>query len=494
MVSMKHKISIFSSAVLSLGLMGCGSSDDSQVDDQNLQGNSLPPVEYDLDSYLGNKDLFISAGTGRFRVEKKDDRWWFVTPEGNAFYSYAVQGVNSKGTADLDGNHQYEANILEKYGSVPAWAAAQADLLKDTGFNTIGDFSEWEQFTGVIPYMTGIHISGGAPIIAGQPEVFRGGARDFFHPDFAAGVTSQAQEHLTACANDAYCIGAFIDDEVSWAAGFLMKEPLFDAYQYLPAGAPGKLALQEFLEAKYSTIADFNGVWGSNFADFSDIQNVTEPINDGTFSDDTSEQQADRQGFRKKVAKHYYQLADQALDAISPTMLNMCGRFLATNMTPDVLDVAAEHCDVISTNAFELPAQTMAYVEAVYGWTGIIMPNPLFSDIEYIKNRHDVPVLLASFTYRAEAAGQNHVPPTTIFGIVENQTVRAQKFKDYMNGGLEYSNVVGAHWFIHSDQPKEGRWDGENSTFGMVTIKDEPYTELIDAMKEISYKIYPKTE
>ena len=46
--------------------------------------------------------------------------------------------------------------------------------------------------------------------------------------------------------------------------------------------------------------------------------------------------------------------------------------------------------------------------------------------------------------------------------------------------------VVGYHWFEHADQPAEGRFDGENSNFGTVTIDDEVYTALTETMTKVN--------
>ena len=44
------------------------------------------------------------------------------------------------------------------------------------------------------------------------------------------------------------------------------------------------------------------------------------------------------------------------------------------------------------------------------------------------------------------------------------------------------SYVVGYHWFEYADEPAEGRFDGENSNFGVVNIEDDPYQERVDQM------------
>lgn len=46
--------------------------------------------------------------------------------------------------------------------------------------------------------------------------------------------------------------------------------------------------------------------------------------------------------------------------------------------------------------------------------------------------------------------------------------------------------AVGYHWFEHADQPAEGRSDGENSNYGLVTIKDEPWKVLVDKMTGVN--------
>jgi hypothetical protein len=43
--------------------------------------------------------------------------------------------------------------------------------------------------------------------------------------------------------------------------------------------------------------------------------------------------------------------------------------------------------------------------------------------------------------------------------------------------------AVGYHWFEWSDEPKEGRFDGENSNYGLVNIADQPYESFVEAVR-----------
>jgi agarase len=50
--------------------------------------------------------------------------------------------------------------------------------------------------------------------------------------------------------------------------------------------------------------------------------------------------------------------------------------------------------------------------------------------------------------------------------------------------GLPY--CVGYHWFEYTDEPKEGRFDGENCNYGLVRINDEPWELLTERMKALN--------
>ena len=67
-----------------------------------------------------------------------------------------------------------------------------------------------------------------------------------------------------------------------------------------------------------------------------------------------------------------------------------------------------------------------------------------------------------------------------------DQAERAACFQRYVTAALRHPTLVGYHWFEHADQPAEGRFDGENSNFGTVTIEDRVYEELTRAMTAVN--------
>jgi hypothetical protein len=94
------------------------------------------------------------------------------------------------------------------------------------------------------------------------------------------------------------------------------------------------------------------------------------------------------------------------------------------------------------------------------------------------------PCLIGEFSFRGADSG---LPNTNGAGpLVASQADRATSFRHYINAAMRKPAIVGFHWFEHADQPAEGRFDGENSNFGIVSIEDGLYEELAEAMNSVN--------
>ena len=108
----------------------------------------------------------------------------------------------------------------------------------------------------------------------------------------------------------------------------------------------------------------------------------------------------------------------------------------------------------------------------VYGFD----PRPL---VEHVYKLTGKPVLVTEFAFRAQNSG---LPNTKGAGPkVADQKARAKAYADYVTRLEGLPEAVGYHWFEWSDEPKEGRFDGENSNYGFVNIADEPYESFVEA-------------
>lgn len=447
---------------------------------------STPTLLQSFDEFGGWRGI-QSQATGRFRVERIDDVWWLITPAGNVFFSAGVNATRSQGDyAPALGRSPYGDKVLAKYGDSRAWSDSVVTRFARLGLNTIGAWSENELFAGRVPYTPILGFAGRAPVVdAVQPGLSGLPMRDYFSPDYASGAATEAQS-AHACAADDYCIGVFVDNELGWGVGLAQTTSFLDGYLRLPAGGPGKLAVQQFLSARYGgDIEAFNSVWDQHLQSFDDIQNlVALPRETGNDA-----RRADRDAFAGAVAARYYGVAHDALHATAPGVLILGSRLLAYSVSAEVVAASAPFVDVVSANYYEITTAALALAadfaqRANYIFTG----NP-FTDLDAIYAAAGKPVLISEFAYRAADSGlPNSYPP--VFPTLITQDERAGAYDGYMRHLLERPYIVGAHWFEYVDEPATGRFDGENSNWGIVNVDDEEYAELAAAMQRIDADLY----
>lgn len=411
------------------------------------------------------------AATGRFRVESVQGVWWLVTPTGRPFFSAGITSVRHFGdyAPDLD-SHPYRDAILARWGSPEAWAANALEQIRGAGFNTIGAFSEVAWFRGVFPYTEILTFSASAPAVPGTVNAF-GALRDFFDPAFLAGAVATA-ELARPCAADPYCIGVFTDNEMHWSPMLTQSISPFDGYLRLPAGAPGKVALQSFLTARWNgDVAAFNAAWNASLASFDEIQALA------ALASNTPAARADRTAFRGHVATQYFRTVHDAVRAIEPQMLILGSRFLAFSAAAPVVAAAKPYVDVFSINAYEWNETWTGIARSGAAVSGNYPVGELLEDVDALHATSGKPVLISEFGYRAADSGlPNSTPPQ--YPVLYDQAERGEAYAAYLDRVLERPYIVGTHWFKHADQPYTGRNDGEDNNWGFVDIEDDVYPEM----------------
>jgi agarase len=80
------------------------------------------------------------------------------------------------------------------------------------------------------------------------------------------------------------------------------------------------------------------------------------------------------------------------------------------------------------------------------------------------------------------------LPNTQGGGIpVSTQEDRAEGYERYATQALSLPFVVGLHWFMYTDQPRQGTFlAGENCNYGVVDVDDEPYCTLVERMRLVN--------
>jgi agarase len=403
--------------------------------------------------------------SGYFRVEQIDGVWWFVDPNGGRFLSKGVVAVNFDHDNIRDTErHPYREACTRKYGSRDAWRRAVADRLASWGFNTLGAWSEPE-----------IARAGDAPLASAAGVVYlataygegRGGwpLCDVFDPAFERFAHARAQQICAPQRDDPQLIGWFTDNELAWGPDWRGENELLATILRDSAAPFSRAVAIDMLRGRYVDIAGFNAAWQSSLASWEALANTPlspPPFNRNFFTHAAPDPRgaryfADCDAFAGVLAERYMAVSAAAIRAADLHHLVLGGRF-AYVPPRAVIEAAARHFDVISVNCYDpLPDAVIdGYVES------------------------GRPCLIGEYSFRGDDAG---LPNTQGAGPrVPTQRERAEGFTRYTRAALRHPTLIGYHWFLHADQPAQGRWDGENSNYGVVAIDDEVYGELTRAM------------
>jgi hypothetical protein len=439
------------------------------------------------DKYGGWKTGPILLGTGFFRTAKFHGKWWLVDPDGRLFFSNGIDCIwpgettplndRAKWFQDFPGSQPdyreflsssdsqwghyldtkpacYDfagANLKRKYGTDfrTSFAEVTQQRLRSWGLNTIGNWSDPAicalQKT---PYVAAVHFA--SKPLEGT-KGYWGRFRDVFDPDFGRQLRASVADQASATANDPWCMGYFIDNEIGWGSEISLALATLDSPPYQAA----KQVLVADLMAKYHAIEKLNSAWGMTYKSWGDIIESRE-LPDKTRAHD------DLEAFYKHTARQYFKLCREAVRKTAPNHLYLGCRFAGSN--PDVVEAAAHFCDVLSYNIYR---RSVADFQLPIGV--------------------DVPVMIGEFHFGATDRGQFY--PGLV--RVKDQAERATAYKGFVTDALRHPNIVGCHWFSYRDEPTTGRTlDGENYQNGFVDVADTPYTETIQAAREIGYHLY----
>lgn len=402
-----------------------------------------------------------AKATGFFRTEQISGVWWFVDPDGHLFISKGVNHVSFHGDhCPALGYSPYHRNVLAKYGSEEKWAEATVQRLKSWGFNTIGSWSSSSLFR-LMPYTLILNMGARA-----GADWLRGTFPDVFDPKFHQTLDSIAAKECATRKNDRLLVGYFTDNELRWGPDWRSTRHLLDDYLLLlPSEAPGKKALIDFFRKRYSTTEAFNRAWGLNLSSWDELAKLKE-LPPATSGEVEKRRLADRLEFLRIVAREYFRACRDAIRKHDQNHLILGVRFAGYAPRP-VVEGMGEFVDVVSFN-----------------WYGFEPPTKILEELHRTTNK---PVMITEFSFKAMDSG---LPNTRGAGQpVATQKDRAENFEKFVTSLMKLPYCIGYHWFQWSDQPAQGRFDGENSNYGIVKENDEPWELLIQKMAEVNGRI-----
>ena len=423
----------------------------------------------DLDPYFGTL-AHTTEATGFFRVQEINGRWWLITPDGHPFFSAGINGIRTRGSATADGVKHYEESVQRIYGSRQVWAEAQADRCIAWGWNTVGAWSDWQLLRKRLPYTVILNVA--------DDDWRTGTVADFFDPAFRASVRKRIEQVAGPLVDDPFLVGYFLDNEMRWGPDHRGGHLLHD-FMRLDVDRAGKQALVAFLKERYGTLdrlrADFHTLAGS-WEELSQQRRLTALATPGA--------QDAQWAWDAAVARAFFTTTHEELRRVDPNHLNLGARFISQMVHPSVIAEAGKVVDVMSINFYDLNALARQTIRLLYPW--------YLSTGDCLAAHYKAggrPILVSEWGYRAADVGlPNTWPP--IYPTLATQADRADAFERYVRAALAAAHIVGHHWFIYTDQPSEGRFDGENNNFGLVNENNEPYDVLVERAARIHQDLY----
>lgn len=422
--------------------------------------------------------------SGYFRIAKHNGVFWLVDPDGGRFLSKGVNSVRfDQDRIQNSDRVPYAQACQRKYGGQDTWRAAAARRLGCWGYNTLGSWSdEAVAKAGGAQLALTPNLDLGMSFAWAQQDAARAPRQqdfpDVFDAEFDRHIRAKAQMLCGPRRDDEAVVGWFTDNELCWGPDWRGNDELLTIFLSLPLSSAGRVAALNWLRERHPDFQKFNAAWRAPAASwdaFALLAHVASPYRRkppylrSAREEDAANRAdprraafaADCDAFAALVAERYFALTYSAVKAVDPRHLLLGCRF-AYLPSPGVIDAAARHTDIISFNCYDLDAS-----EAIdsYAATG-------------------KPCLIGEFSFRGADSG---LPNTNGAGpLVPTQAERAACFRRYVIGALRKPALVGYHWFEHADQPAEGRFDGENSNFGTVTITDDVYAELTQTMSAVN--------
>ena len=252
------------------------------------------------------------TATGYFRVEKIDDRWWAIDPDGYLFIHKAITSVNLN---DLSSDQIHQ-------------------LLTDNGFNGMGNWSDEGVIESSRQAQTPLAYTPGFSFLA---EYRRDRIPRIEMPVFDDEFVTFAKENAQVFAkyvNDPNVFGYFSDNELSWTVNGLdahikINDPTDKNY----------LAAANFLQSRGKTDSNYNDI---------DVDKYTE-----------------------LMAEAYFSAVGPAIKAVDSNHMYLGPRLNKSwRRTEGFMRIAGQHMDVIAINHYHRWGTRDVEINNIVEWTG----------------------------------------------------------------------------------------------------------------------------
>jgi len=410
------------------------------AEDKDIE-NARP--DYNYSRYGGYLQKQVKK-SGFFRVEKINDRWWFVDPDGYLFLSHGVDCVspgNGGNARDLDKREgmfkqlppdQFKQNyrgretvsfgswnLYRRYGN--NFKAQACDMIVKRmnrwGLNTIGNWSSADVYD-----LNRIAYTQQLRGLAMESKLM--GLADVYAPRFAARMDSAMKSYLPQNKNNPWIIGYFVGNEPSW----LGQEARLCDLILKGNDCPIKTELEKYLK-------------------------------DG----DTPER---KKQFIHQTFRIFLQTVKTTMKRYDPNHLNLGIRFgNLGELDEELLKICRSSFDILSYNCYAL------------------MPDK--ETLNRAFRITDMPMIIGEYHFGTVDRGM-----AQSLWQVNSEQERGVAYRYYTENAYAHPALIGTAYFQWCDQDLTGRMDGENYNCGFVDVTDRPYKYQTKAAMETAKRLY----
>jgi hypothetical protein len=403
---------------------------------------SVSTADFNYSKYGGYLQARVK-GTGFFRTENIDGRWWFVDPEGYLFLSVGADCVRAGGGGDVrdvdkrrnmfkelppaepdelmwQGDRPSFGlwNLYRRYGDDYRTKANEMIIrrMDRWGLNTVANWSSPDVMSlnrkAFVLQLRGIGIDRGLM-----------GLTDVYDSDFAASAEASIRDFVVPYRDNPWLIGYFLGNEPAW----LGQEARLCGMILDGQRRPIRTELEKYLAAG-----------------------------------DTPER---RKEFIHASFGKFLQTVRRLLKQYDPHHLNLGIRFGSGHLDNAILDICKQNFDVFSFNCYDLKPD------------GEMMNRTM--------QQTGLPMIIGEYHFGATDRGM-----AQSLWQVNSQQQRGVAYRYYTEQAYSHPGLIGTAYFQWCDQDLTGRFDGENYNCGLVDVTDRPYPHQVDAMKETARRLF----
>jgi hypothetical protein len=434
------------------------------------------------DKYGGWPELKFKR-TGFFGLTQQNDRWWCISPEGNAFLINQMDHVGAfRLTADFN-----KAFWAKKFGIsadapmsdfMPGFYQKVKDDQQVMGFNAMHNTATPDPKDSFIPYIRRFSTIKNS---YWEKQIKSSDFKDVFSDQFAKEVDNAAKFQVARRKDDPYLIGWHFTDSpilsdfeaMPFGIGYYHKKlpgtvTWPQRLRNLGAEAPGKHAYVDLMKRRYGDIAAFNDTYCSAFKTFDDLIRARDwkPLNDylGNYREE-----ADNKAFQLEILDKAYTVQVETVKKYDPNHL-IFGDRLNCNapLDDDIIKLFGKHFDVLSFQFYGTWEDFSPLMERLYKQSG--------------KPLHGAD---SSFA----VANENMPNPLGI--VCANQKIRAEQYKECHYNSYALPYFIGWGWCGWVDawpSSEPGmQHSGIQDAFGNF---DQPIVGEMKKFSEVMYDVH----